>query len=278
MRTLNGKEISEFVKSRQLRQVRGLIQAEDIKPKLAIVKTGDNSNPVIDTYVRLKQSYGEDILVTAEIFTVNQEDILSAIDNLNADEDVHGIIVQLPLADEAQTDEVVARIDTTKDVDGMTGGASSYDPATAVAVNWLLAAYNIDLPKKKIAIVGYGRLVGEPLTRMWLDSGYDVTVFDKDDGKSLDELINFDVVVSATGQPGIIKSEMLKQGAVGVDAGTASQGSHIVGDFDSSVRERDDLTITPVKGGVGPLTVAALFDNVIISARKRAANKNSSED
>jgi methylenetetrahydrofolate dehydrogenase (NADP+)/methenyltetrahydrofolate cyclohydrolase len=101
-----------------------------------------------------------------------------------------------------------------------------------------------------------------------------VTVFDKDDGKSLDELVNYDVVVSATGVPGIIKSTMLKREAAAVDAGTASQGKHIVGDFDDSVRKREDLTITPLKGGVGPLTVAALFDNVLRAARQQAAQES----
>lgn len=272
MRVLNGQEIAEFVKSRQLRQARGLIQAEGIKPKLAIIKTADN--PVIDTYVRLKQSYGQDIMVETEIFTVNQADIFDAIDNLNVDNQVQGIIVQLPLEDPQQTDEVVARIASHKDVDGMQGQLSSYDPATAIAINWLLAAYNVDLTRKNLAIVGHGRLVGEPLARMWRNSGYKVTVFDKDDGKSLDELVNYDVVVSATGVPGIIKSTMLKREAAAVDAGTASQGKHIVGDFDDSVRKREDLTITPLKGGVGPLTVAALFDNVLRAARQQAAQES----
>lgn len=265
MKELNGKEIAEFVKARQLKQVRGLRQANHIQPKLAIMKTVDN--PVIDTYVRLKQRYGQDILVETEIFTVQQAEASDALENLNNDAAIHGIIIQLPLADPVQTDELVARIAPQKDVDGMLGAQSRYDPATAVAINWLLAAYNVDLATKQLAIVGQGRLVGEPLARLWQQSGYNVTVFDKDDGKDLAQLVAYDVVVSATGQPGLITSDMLQPGAVAVDAGTTAQGSHIVGDFAASVRERQDILMTPLKGGVGPLTVAALFDNVIRAAR-----------
>lgn len=271
MKLLDGKEIAEFIKARQIRQVRALRQAEHIIPKLAIVKTVDT--PVIDMYVRLKKRYGEDILVETEIFTVTMDDVNDALDNLNNDDEICGIIVQLPLADETQTADVVGRIAAKKDIDGMTGKSDTLDPATAMAINWLLAAYNVDLKGKKLAIVGRGRLVGEPLEHMWRHSGLDVTTFEKDDGKNLSELIDYDVIVTATGVAGLITSDMVKTNAVVVDAGTASEGGVIVGDVAADVRERKDITITPVKGGVGPLTVAALFDNVIRAARANAELK-----
>ena len=103
---------------------------------------------------------------------------------------------------------------------------------------------------------------------MWKASGYDVTVYDK--GSDLNELVNYDVVVSATGVPGLIKSNMLKQGAIMVDAGTASEGGILKGDLDEAVREeRDDLIITPRVGGVGPLTVAMLFEQVLRACEKK---------
>ena len=137
-----------------------------------------------------------------------------------------------------------------------------------MAIHWLLNGYSIELPGKKIAIVGHGKLVGAPLERMWKASGYDVTVYDK--GSDLNELVNYDVVVSATGVPGLIKSNMLKQGAIMVDAGTASEGGILKGDLDEAVREeRDDLIITPRVGGVGPLTVAMLFEQVLRACEKK---------
>jgi methylenetetrahydrofolate dehydrogenase (NADP+) / methenyltetrahydrofolate cyclohydrolase len=273
MKLLNGKEIAEFIKARQLRQVRALRQANHIIPKLAIVNTTDN--PVIETYMRLKKQYGDDVLVDVEIFNVEQSTILEVIDTLNNNSEVYGIIIQLPLADDSQTDEVVARIAPEKDVDGMSGRSNELDPATAMAINWLLASYNVDLRGKKIAIVGRGRLVGAPLEKMWRNSGLDIEVFEKGDGKNLEtELINYDVIVTATGVPGLITDKMVKHDAVVVDAGTASEGGVIVGDVAAEVRERQDITITPIKGGVGPLTVAALFDNVITAAQKAVSSDN----
>lgn len=272
MKLLNGKEIAEFIKARQLRQVRALRQADHVIPKLAIVNT--TANPVIDTYVRLKKQYGDDVLVDVEVSNIEQPAILDMLDELNTSPEVHGIIVQLPLADNSQTDEVVARIAPEKDVDGMSGQSNELDPATAMAINWLLASYNVDLKDKQIAVVGRGRLVGAPLEKMWRNSGLSVDVFEKGDGKNLEtELVNYDVIVTATGVPGLIANQMIKRGAVVVDAGTASEGGVIVGDVAADVRERQDITITPIKGGVGPLTVAALFDNVITAARKTVPSK-----
>ena len=143
-----------------------------------------------------------------------------------------------------------------------------FDSATATAINWLLSGYDIDLSDKKIALVGRGRLVGAPLYRMFKNSGLDVTVFGHD--ADLTVLRNYDVIISATGVAHLIKSEMVKSGAVLVDAGTASEGGKLVGDVAPEVLERKDLkAITPAIGGVGPLTVAALFDNVI-RAKKTA--------
>lgn len=143
-----------------------------------------------------------------------------------------------------------------------------FDPATATAINWLLTGYDIDLTGKKIAIVGRGRLVGAPLIRMWRNSGLDVSVFGRDG--NLSELKDFDVIVTATGIPHLITSEMVKPGAVIVDAGTASEDGVLMGDVDDAVRSRTDLkAITPIRGGVGPLTVSVLFDDTIVAATKK---------
>ena len=266
-RILNGADVVDFIKERQAKQVRNLRQTWNIEPRLAIVQTVDN--PVIDTYVRLKQRYAEDILVECEHHKVAQEAVLATIDELNVRDDVHGIIVQLPLADPAQTDEALQRIDPAKDVDGL-GVDPAFDPATPMAIGWLLASYGVELANRQIAIVGNGRLVGAPLAKMWRECGYNVTVFDQASGDITQELNRYDIIVTATGVPGLIMSDMVKIGAVIVDAGTASEQGVIRGDVAPVVRERDDLTITPVKGGVGPLTVAALIDNVITAARRIA--------
>ena len=265
MRELNGSELAGFIKERQAKQVRALRQAWHINPRLAIVT--DVENPVIETYMRLKQRYGADILIDVEIHRVPAGGALEVIQELNNRDDVQGIILQLPISNPEQTEELLESIREDKDVDGLRKRAI-FQAATPTAINWLLAGYGVDLKGKKVAIVGRGRLVGAPLEKMWLKSGVDVTVFEK--GDDLSQLINYDIIVSATGVPGLIKSQMIKTKTVVVDAGTASENGKIVGDVSEEVRQRNDVIITPKKGGVGPLTVSALFDNVITACLKIA--------
>ena len=265
MRELNGSELAGFIKERQAKQVRALRQAWHINPRLAIVT--DVENPVIETYMRLKQRYGADILIDVEIYRVPAGGALEVIQELNNRDDVQGIILQLPISNPEQTEELLESIQEDKDVDGLRKKAI-FQAATPTAINWLLAGYGVDLKGKKVAIVGRGRLVGAPLEKMWLKSGVDVTVFEK--GDDLSQLINYDIIVSATGVPGLIKSQMIKTKTVVVDAGTASENGKIVGDVSEEARQRNDVIITPKKGGVGPLTVSALFDNVITACLKIA--------
>ena len=270
MRELNGSELAGFIKERQAKQVRALRQAWHINPRLAIVT--DVENPVIETYMRLKQRYGADILIDVEIHRVPAGGALEVIQELNNQDDVQGIILQLPISNPEQTEELLESIREDKDVDGLRKRAI-FQAATPTAINWLLAGYGVDLKNKKVAIVGRGRLVGAPLERMWLKSDVDVTVFEK--GDDLSQLINYDIIVSATGVPGLIKSQMIKAKAVVVDAGTASENGKIVGDVSEEARQRNDVIITPKKGGVGPLTVSALFDNVITACLKIANQSKS---
>lgn len=270
MRELNGSELAGFIKERQAKQVRALRQAWHINPRLAIVT--DVENPVIETYMRLKQRYGADILIDVEIHRVPAGGALEVIQELNNRDDVQGIILQLPISNSDQTEELLESIREDKDVDGLRKRAI-FQAATPTAISWLLAGYGIDLKGKKVAIVGRGRLVGAPLEKIWLKSGVDVTVFEK--GDDLSQLIDYDIIVSATGVPGLIKSQMIKTKTVVVDAGTASENGKIVGDVSEEVRQRNDVIITPKKGGVGPLTVSALFDNVITACLKIANQSKS---
>jgi methylenetetrahydrofolate dehydrogenase (NADP+)/methenyltetrahydrofolate cyclohydrolase len=218
--------------------------------------------------VRLKKKYGEDIKIEVIDYIEEQSNIKSVINQLNNDKFVSGIVLQLPISNPDQTDELVRTILQKKDVDGLNND-SDFISATAMAINWLLAGYNVDLKNKKISIVGNGRLVGAPLYAMWKKEGLNASVYD-DKTKNLQKSIyNSDIVITATGVPELIKDQMLKKGAVIVDAGTASEKGKIVGDLEASARDRKDLIATPEKGGVGPLTIAALFDNVIQAARQQ---------
>lgn len=268
MKLLDGRELAGFVKERQANVVRAM-RADGRRPKLLIVR--DSDNPVIVKYVNLKKRYGEDIGVEVEDRLVaDAEEAKRVVVEANSDDAVSGMIVQLPLKDKGATDEVVNLIAPKKDVDGLSQVTKpeerKFESATATAINWLLAGHGIELTGKKVALVGYGRLVGKPLARMMEASGVSTTVFRHD--SDLNELREYDMIVSATGVPHLIKNEMVKPGAVIVDAGTASEDGVLVGDADESVRERDDLAaITPKVGGVGPLTVSVLFEDVIQAAQ-----------
>ncbi len=265
MKLLNGRELADFIKERQASQVRSLKGAHGVVPRLAIIRT--NPDPIVDSYMKLKQGYGEDIGVSVDVHTIEQKDALNVIETLNQDENVHGIIVQIPLPDPQQTEAVLNAVAPSKDVDGLAQN-SHFDPATPMAVHWLLAGYNIDLVAKSIVIIGQGRLVGAPLAKMWQASGFSVTTADRHTKDLASLTREADILVCATGVPGLLTKDMIKDTAVIVDAGVATDQNGLIGDVAPEVRDMPNITITPEKGGVGPLTVSALFENVIRSAQK----------
>jgi methylenetetrahydrofolate dehydrogenase (NADP+) / methenyltetrahydrofolate cyclohydrolase len=265
MKLLNGSELAGFIKERQAHQVRGLRQANDIEPKLAIIITTDN--PVINTYVRLKQQYGADILIDVDVHRVKQSEVKNLLSKLNKDSKIHGIIIQLPLEDPAETDALVNLVIPAKDVDAL-GRNAIFEPATPMAILWLLSGYNIDLQGKRVLLIGRGKLVGAPLEKIFRQSKIDVHVADRQTKNLKAEAQAADVIITAAGSPALLFPDMIKPGAVVVDAGVASEDGKTVGDVAAEVYERDDLTITPTKGGVGPLTVCALFENVIRAAQR----------
>lgn len=267
MRILDGLELAGYIKERQARQVRALRQARRIFPKLAIVRTSDD--PRIAAYVRLKKAYGADILVDVDEHVTTENDVPRLLKKLNADKTVSGIIIQLPLANPQQTEELLNLVSPEKDVDGL-GKHAILQPATPMAIMWLLDGYNIQLAGKKIVVIGQGRLVGAPLTRMLQALKYDVTPVTRATPHLPAVAAEADVIISGAGSPNLVTSTMVKQGAVVLDAGVATDKGKLVGDIAADVRQRTDVIITPEKGGVGPLTVCALFENVIRAASQLA--------
>lgn len=262
MKILDGRELAGFIKERQFEVGRGTLGR---RPKLLIIR--DSDNPVIMKYVRLKKQYGEDIGVLVEDFYARSfEEIRERIIAANADSEIDGIILQLPIVEKEKTDELTDLIASEKDVDGLSS-SGDFDSATATAILWLLAGYDISLEGVRVAVVGRGKLVGAPLMKMFLKSGVQAEMFHR--GDDLARLSEFDVIITATGVPELIKSSMVRTGAVVVDAGTASEKGILVGDVSEEVRARDDLrAITPKVGGVGPLTVTCLFEHVLQAYNK----------
>lgn len=259
MKILNGLELAARLKAQQAETARTLAT-----PKLAIIQVKDD--PAINTYVNLKQKYGADIGVAVDIHFVEQAEAPALIKQLNEDDHVHGIIVQLPLSDTSQTDETLNLVAPHKDVDGL-GVAAEFAPATPMAILELLKEHQIDLANKQVLIIGRGKLVGQPLIKILKQEGVKVSEADEHT-TNLKELIKAaEVIITATGQPGLITADMLHGGQVIVDAGVASEAGKTVGDLAPDVYQRADISVTPAKGGVGPLTVCALFANLLKAAK-----------
>ncbi len=268
MGLLSGLEIAKDMKARQAAQAAEL-HKRGVVPKLAIVQAKDD--PVINTYVGLKKKYGSDIGIEVDVHFVDQAEIPSLLKRLNADPNVHGIIVQLPLQDPAKTDEILNQVSAAKDVDGL-GQQAEFEPATPKAILRLLEGNGVGLEGKQVLIIGRGKLVGEPLSKKLTELGVDVKSVDREVANLKDLTLAADVIITATGSPNIIFPDMLKPGAVVIDAGVASEAGKPVGDVAEAVYKRDDVSVTPPKGGVGPLTVCALFENVLAAAALTAKN------
>ena len=257
---LNGKDLADYIKQRQAKDVRSLIQAFNKHPKLAIIQAIDD--PAINIYVKLKKLYGSEIGIQVDIHKVEQSKIESLIKQLNKDDSVNGIIIQLPIEDNTKTEELINLVAGEKDVDALSK-ETHFDSATPTAILWLLAGYNVSLKDKKVLLIGRGKLVGAPLEKMLKTSDIDLIVADRktEDLKSL--CLGSDIIITATGKPRLITANMIKPRTVIIDAGTASEDGGLVGDLSDDVYRIDNITLTPKKGGVGPLTVCVLFENVI---------------
>jgi methylenetetrahydrofolate dehydrogenase (NADP+)/methenyltetrahydrofolate cyclohydrolase len=254
---LSGSDLTGFIQQRHYSQSRGR------KLTLAIVQVGDDEPT--NRYIGVKQRYAEEIFVDVRLEKLDKpttSELIEHIKKLNADETVTGIILQLPLPDDIDVDEALAAIAPAKDVDGL-GPKSDFDPATPTAIMWLLGSYGITLKDQKVVVVGQGRLVGKPMAEMLRSAGAEVEVCDESTKDLARKTKAADIIITATGQPGLITHDMIQDGATIIDAGTAVVDGKLVGDADPKLYEDKSLKITPTPGGVGPLTVCVLFDNLL---------------
>lgn len=252
-------------------------------PKLAIIQVGDRADS--DSYIKAKRSFAEQIGVETifERFAedVSGSDVIARISSFNADGEIDGIIVQLPLPQSLQPyrDGIIDAIDPCKDVDGLTtsnqdklsgGGKTGIVPATARGVMELLDYYHIDLKAKNVVVVGRSALVGAPVAQLCRSAGGDVIVCHSKTEDLVAETKKADVLIVAVGRPGLIGSEHVKHGAVVVDIGINRENDDsLTGDVDFEAVEGVASAITPVPGGVGQMTVVALFENLIDACKRR---------
>ncbi len=251
--------------------------ARKLSPTLVIIQVGNDA--ASSSYIKRKLAACEKIGIKSRHLALNQttsvDALIQTIKELNAENEVTGYIIQLPLPEPLwqQFSAITDAIDPAKDVDGFTasnfgamalrGGEEFLPPATAAGVVHLLEAERIPISGKHVVIVGRSNLVGKPLALMLLNRDATVTICHSKTENLAEMTRTADILVSAVGKPGLITGNMVKEGAVVVDIGITNQNGKLVGDVDFDSVSEIASAITPVPGGVGPLTVACLLKNVM---------------
>lgn len=270
---LDGKETSKQIKLELKEQIKALKETYNKVPTIAIVVVGNN--PASEIYVRNKIKAASFVGMNHELVkleeTVSMEELLNEVDRLNNDNNVSGIIVQLPLPKHLDEQLVINHINNEKDADGfgllnkgrLFSGLPCLKPATPYGVMYLLEHYNIDLEGKRAVVIGRSNIVGKPMALMLLEKNATVTIAHSRT-KDLKELTKeADILVVAIGKAKFVTEDMVKVGAVIVDVGINRIDGVLYGDVDFENVEKKASFITPVPGGVGPLTIAMLLKNTV---------------
>lgn len=242
-----------------------------LKPCLVIVQVGDRDDSNI--YIRNKIKFGESlgIKVILEKFesSIEESVLVEKIKKISDDKSVNGIIVQLPLPESINSNKIIQVIPKDKDADGLStvvefGGSNLVTPATARAVISIFDFYNIKVLGKKIAVIGRSRLAGGPIAQSLQSLGAEVSVCHKETENTKEICKNSDIIISAAGQLNLVNKDFVKASHVVVDVGiNKTLDGKLVGDVDFAEVEPIVDSITPVPGGIGPLTVACLFENLL---------------
>jgi methylenetetrahydrofolate dehydrogenase (NADP+)/methenyltetrahydrofolate cyclohydrolase len=281
MQLIDGKALATKVRKEVAQEVERLKREQNIVPGLAVILVGDD--PASHAYVKMKAKACEEVgfySITHHMpDTISQEEIVNIIEMMNANPHIDGILVQLPLPKHIDTDTILEVIDPKKDVDGfhafnvgrMVTGLDSFVPCTPLGVMKMFEAYDIELQGKDVCVVGASNIVGKPMAALLLNANATVTVTHiyTEDLKA--HTSRADIVVVGVGVPGLIKEDMVKEGAVVIDIGiNRLDNGKLVGDVDFDTVAPKCSYITPVPGGVGPMTIAMLLSNTLKSAKQRA--------
>lgn len=283
MKILDGKKLSQEIKAKLKTEVLEL-KEKGIVPGLAVVIIGNDSASKI--YVKNKKRACEEIEMSSQVFEVeekiSQKELLALIEKLNADDKVHGILVQLPLPAHIDRGKILSAISPKKDVDcfhpenigKMFLSQELFLPCTPAGILEILKRYKVDIVSKDVVVVGRSNIVGKPLALMMINEGATVTVCNSKTKNLQEKCLKADILISATGRAGLITKDMIKQGAVVIDVGmNRDSDGKLVGDVDFEQASKIASAITPVPGGVGPMTITMLLKNTI-NAAKFYANRS----
>ena len=283
---LDGLNVSQKIKQEIKEEVTKIVQSGKKAPHLAAILVGENG--ASKAYVNSKVKDCKEVGFTSSLLkfpdTICENELLEEIKKLNENEEIDGFIVQLPLPKGIDQEKIIMAIDPKKDVDGfhpenfgkMALEMDSLLPATPFGIMQLLERYNIDTKGKKCVVIGRSRIVGRPMSILMSAKGTDATVtLIHSHTPNIEEYTQkADIVIVALGIPNYLKGEMIKKGAVVIDVGItrvnddSERGYHLVGDVDFEACEKKASFITPVPGGVGPMTRAMLMKNTLLAYKK----------
>ena len=285
---IDGKSFAVQIRSEIATQVKGLLDSKGIKPGLAVILVGED--PASQVYVRSKGKQTIEVGMNSYEYKldrhVSEGDLLGLIEKLNSDENVNGILCQLPLPDHLNSDLVINSINPEKDVDGfhisnvglLATGQKSMVPCTPLGCLMMLRSELGDLSGKNAVIIGRSNIVGKPMAHLLIKDSCTVTIAHSRT-KNIEELCrSADILVAAVGRPEIVKANWIKEGAAVIDVGInrvevdpeiSSKGYKIVGDVDFESAKSKAGFITPVPGGVGPMTIACLLANTLTACCRK---------
>jgi methylenetetrahydrofolate dehydrogenase (NADP+) / methenyltetrahydrofolate cyclohydrolase len=281
---LDGKKIASEIKE-ELKSEISQLKEKSVIPGLAVILVG--SDPASKVYVGSKKKACEEIGIGSQVIelpdNVAQEELLGIVRKLNNNKNIHGILVQLPLPKHIDEEAIIESIDPKKDVDcfhpenvgRLSIGIGKLMPCTPAGIIEILKRYNIEIAGKECVVVGRSNIVGKPMAAMLLNNNGTVTIAHSKT-KSLSEATKrADIIISAVGKVGLIKKDMVKKGVVIMDVGmNRLENGKLVGDVDFENVKKIASAITPVPGGVGPMTIAMLMQNTIIAAKQIHENRS----
>ena len=289
MQIIDGKAIAAEIKKEIAAEVNEIIAKGGKRPHLAAILVGHDGGS--ETYVAHKVRACEECGLTSTLIRyeddITEETLLAKVEELNNDADVDGFIVQLPLPKHIDEQKVIEAIDYRKDVDGfhpinagrLSIGLPCYLSATPNGIMELLRRYNIDTKGKKCVVLGRSNIVGKPVASLMMQKGTPgdatITVCHSRTANIAEECRQADIIIAALGQPHFVKADMVKEGAVIIDVGTTrvpttetKSGFRLMGDVDFPNVSPKCSYITPVPGGVGPMTIVSLMQNTLLAAKK----------
>ncbi|EMJ6800959.1 bifunctional methylenetetrahydrofolate dehydrogenase/methenyltetrahydrofolate cyclohydrolase FolD [Staphylococcus aureus] len=276
---LDGKQIAKDYRQGLQDQVEAL-KEKGFTPKLSVILVGNDG--ASQSYVRSKKKAAEKIGMISEIVhleeTATEEEVLNELNRLNNDDSVSGILVQVPLPKQVSEQKILEAINPEKDVDGFHPinigklyiDEQTFVPCTPLGIMEILKHADIDLEGKNAVVIGRSHIVGQPVSKLLLQKNASVTILHSRSKDMASYLKDADVIVSAVGKPGLVTKDVVKEGTVIIDVGnTPDENGKLKGDVDYDAVKEIAGAITPVPGGVGPLTITMVLNNTLLAEKMR---------